>query len=67
MGHASPPLTQPSGLSTTGGAKAGDEDTAGGRLWGPERGRSGTAFQEDILEVAALMHKTGWEPTSSEL
>lgn len=36
MGHMSQPLTQPSRLSTTGGAKVGNEDTIGGQLWGPE-------------------------------
>lgn len=34
----SQPLTQPSGLITSDGAKVGNEDTAGGRPWGPGRG-----------------------------
>ena len=38
MGHTSQPLTQPSRLSTTGGAKVENEDTIGGQLWGPEWG-----------------------------
>lgn len=68
MGHTSQPLTQPSRLSTTGGAKVENEDTIGGQLWGPEWGGcSGTSFQEGFLEVAALMEKAGLKPTSSEL
>lgn len=38
VGDTSQPLTQPSGLITSGGTKVGNEDTTGGQLWGPGRG-----------------------------
>lgn len=37
-GDTDQPLTQPSGLITSDGAKVGNEDTTGGQFWGLGRG-----------------------------